>query len=213
MALKTFVKISEVNNLSDARYCAGMGVDLMGFRLDPTNELSLSPEKFSEITGWISGVKLVGEFYESSALVIKELIDSYAIHYIQTNKAEELDYLSTLKIPIMLNIDVSSLEKTDYLEETIMEYADKIAYFVLTSSGSDTDSVVFDKFLPDITALSKDYPIILGFGISANNVESIINSVEITGIELQGGDEIKPGFKDFGELADILEALEVDDQV
>lgn len=211
MALKTFVKISEVNNLSDARYCAGMGVDLMGFCLDPTNELSLSPEKFSEITGWISGVKLVGEFYESSTVVIKELIDSYAIHFIQTNKAEELEYLSTLNIPIMLNIDVSLLEKTDYLEETIKENAVKVAYFVLTASGADADSVEFERYLSDITVLSKDYPIILGFGISADNVESIINSLSIAGIELQGGDEIKPGFKDFGELADILEALEIDD--
>lgn len=211
MALKTFVKISEVNNLSDARYCAGMGVDLMGFCLDPTNELSLSPEKFSEITGWISGVKLVGEFYESSTVVIKELIGSYAIHYIQTNKSEELEYLSTLNIPMMLNIDVSSLEKRDYLEEIIRENAKKVAYFVLTASGSEPESVVLDSYLSDITALSKDYPIILGFGISADNVESIIKSVAIAGIELQGGDEIKPGFKDFGELADILEALEVDD--
>lgn len=213
MALKTFVKISEVNNLSDARYCAGMGVDLMGFCLDPTNELSLSPEKFSEITGWISGVKLVGEFYESSSLVIKELINSYAIHYVQINNAEELAYLSTLNIPVILNIDVSLLEKTEYLEEAIKEYADKVAYFVLTYSGSEADSIIFDRFLPDITALSKDYPIILGFAISANNVESIIKNIGVTGIELQGGDEIKPGYKDFGELADILEALEVDDQL
>ena len=34
MGLKTLVKVSEVNNLSDARYCAGMGVEMIGFSLD-----------------------------------------------------------------------------------------------------------------------------------------------------------------------------------
>ena len=42
--LKTQVKVSSITNLSDARYCAGMGVDLLGF---PIQEISL--EKFTEI--------------------------------------------------------------------------------------------------------------------------------------------------------------------
>jgi phosphoribosylanthranilate isomerase len=32
MPLKTFVKVGCITNLSDARYCAGMGVDMLGFR-------------------------------------------------------------------------------------------------------------------------------------------------------------------------------------
>lgn len=211
MALKTIVKISNVNNLSDARYCAGMGVELMGFCLDPTNELSVSPEKFAEITGWISGVKLVGEFYESSGVVIKELVKSYTLDYIQINNVEEMAYVSTINIPAILNIDVSLLEEPEYLGEILNEQSDLVTYFVLTNAGSETDAVAFAKFLPEIRALAKEYPILLGLGISASNVNSIIDSVGIAGIELQGGDEIKPGYKDFGELADILEALEADD--
>lgn len=211
MALKTIVKISGVNNLSDARYCAGMGVELMGFCLDPTNELSISPEKFAEITGWISGVDLVGEFCESSGIVIKELVESYSLDYIQINNVQEMAYISTIDMPVILNIDVSTLEEPEYLREILEEQADLVAYFVLTKGGPETDAAAFDKFLPEITSLAKDYPILLGFAISAANVHSILNTAGIAGIELQGGDEIKPGFKDFGELADILEALEVDD--
>ena len=29
MPLKTFVKVGNITNLSDARYCAGMGVDML----------------------------------------------------------------------------------------------------------------------------------------------------------------------------------------
>ena len=33
MALNTLTAVTEINNLSDARYCAGMGVDIIGFNL------------------------------------------------------------------------------------------------------------------------------------------------------------------------------------
>ncbi len=34
MALKTIVKVGNITNLSDARYCAVMGVDMLGFCLN-----------------------------------------------------------------------------------------------------------------------------------------------------------------------------------
>ncbi len=40
MSLNTFVYIRDVDNLSDARYCAGMGVDMIGFRLDRSRKIS-----------------------------------------------------------------------------------------------------------------------------------------------------------------------------
>lgn len=211
MALKTFVKISEVNNLSDARYCAGMGVDMIGFCLDPTNPKAVTPEQFTEITGWISGVKLVGEFYESSTLVMKELLESYRVDCLQVNNIEELDYLATINIPLILNIDVSTIEDPEHLINTVEEYADHVAYFVLTKSGGTGDEEVFQRLIPGIMKLSKTHAIVLGFAINAENVISRVHDTGIRGIALQGGDEIKPGYKDFGELADILEVLEVND--
>jgi phosphoribosylanthranilate isomerase len=65
MALKTFVKVSTVNNLSDARYCAGMYVNWLGFNLEESSPDYLSPEKFTEITEWLSGLEYVGEFENS----------------------------------------------------------------------------------------------------------------------------------------------------
>lgn len=211
MALRTFVKISEVNNLSDARYCAGMGVDLIGFCLDPTNPKAVTPEQFTEITGWIAGVKLVGEFYESSALIIKELLDSYPVNYVQISNIQELDYLSTINIPVILNVDLSRLEEPEHLIKSVEESASRVAYFLLTNGGQDADEEIYDKFLQEINHITKDHQVLLGFAISAENVMSKITDTSIAGIALQGGDEIKPGYKDYDELADILEALEIDD--
>ncbi|WP_332910561.1 hypothetical protein [Algoriphagus boritolerans] len=42
MALSTFVKINSVTNLTDARYGAGMYVDLLGFDLDDSSQNFMS---------------------------------------------------------------------------------------------------------------------------------------------------------------------------
>ena len=53
--LKTKVKVSSIENLSDARYCAGMGVEWLGF------PLAMPVEKLEEIRNWLAGVQIVGE--------------------------------------------------------------------------------------------------------------------------------------------------------
>ena len=73
MTLRTLVKISSVNNLSDARYAAGMGVELMGFNLDESSGNIVAPEQFRAITGWISGVKLVGEITDTNLEAMDKL--------------------------------------------------------------------------------------------------------------------------------------------
>ena len=62
-----------------------------------------------------------------------------------------------------------------------------------------------------ISILAKSIQVILGSGISAFNVKKLVDDLGLFGISLEGGEEIKPGLKDFDELADILEELEVED--
>ena len=61
-----------------------------------------------------------------------------------------------------------------------------------------------------ITRLAKEFPIIQGFNISVDNLNYLLERTGIQGIGLQGGEEIKPGYKNFDGLAEILETLEVD---
>ena len=207
MALKTTVKINRTNNLSDARYCAGMGVDFMGFCLDPNSPDVVTPETFQEITGWIAGVQLVGEFYESSPLLIKELLGSYALDYIQTPDAESIVYLSQLEVPIILQITLPEDPEDERWKTVLEEKKPYVSYFLLTSNEEDA----LNKHLPAINKLAPDYPFLLGFGVTAENVLDLIEGTAIKGITLDGGHEIKSGYKDFNDLADVLEAIKIDD--
>ena len=53
--------------------------------------------------------------------------------------------------------------------------------------------------------------LLLGFGFDEKNIERLLDQTRIKGISMKAGHEIRPGIKDFDELADILETLEIED--
>ncbi len=202
MALKTLVKISSVNNLSDARYGAGMGVELMGFNLNKSDDNYIDLNTFTEITNWISGVKLVGEFGDLNHLNIIEAISNYDLDFIQIDDIDQISALEETKIPIILRINISN-NSFQELENLLKLAKAHISYFLLESENSTID-------LNNIFKLSENFPIILDSGVTIKNLDSIITQSSIKGIALKGGNEIQPGIRDFDEMADILEFLEVD---
>jgi phosphoribosylanthranilate isomerase len=206
MALRTFVKVSGVNNLSDARYCAGMGVDLIGFNLDPAYQESISIDKFKEITEWILGVGFVGEITTGDYETLKNHLDEYDINLLQIEDPEKVKELKLLEFPLILKLDTANYKTISEVEKLMQEYHNDIEFFAIESS-IDVDK----NKLNELTELGKKYPIVLGYGITENNVNDILETTEIKGISLKGGNEIRPGYKDFDDLAKILELIEVDD--
>ncbi|MFD2933678.1 phosphoribosylanthranilate isomerase [Spirosoma flavum] len=206
MALKTLVKISNVTNLSDARYCAGMGVDMLGFSMDADSPDYVSPKKFEEIRAWVAGVQIVGETTTTDPEIIEQLLETYQPDLLQVDEAALLPYLGTYGKQLILRVNLAqlTLDQFDTLLQTGVSSAD---YILLESNGPlylDTDL----KTLLQKKAIR--YPILLGIGISAENVQELLANLSVRGIALSGGIEEQPGNKDFGELMDILEAIEED---
>ena len=75
MSLKYFVYVGAVNNLSDARYCSAMMVDIIGFDVNEFSVKCLNEEKVKDISTWINGVKIVGDFENSSKEHITKFIN------------------------------------------------------------------------------------------------------------------------------------------
>ena len=105
MSLRTFVKVSSVNNLSDARYCAGMGVNLIGFNIDPESEDPVSPADYQEITEWISGIDFAGEFETDNVTVIRNVVNDYKVEYIQVSHLQLLHEIGKRFTITCLHID------------------------------------------------------------------------------------------------------------
>lgn len=206
MALQTLVKISNVTNLSDARYCAGMGVDMLGFSMDADSADYVEPKKFDEIRAWVAGVQIVGETASTDPEVIEQLLDTYHPDLLQVDEAALLPYLGTFGKPLILRTDLAqvTLDQLDTLLQTGSTGAD---YVLLESNGPIH---LDDELKTALQRLSARYPILLGTGVSVANVHELLAQLPVRGIALSGGNEERPGNKEFGELMDILEAIEED---
>ncbi len=204
MSLKTLVKVSGVTNLSDARYCAGMGVEMIGFGLDENHPKFIELAKLREISVWISGIKVVGEFHGDNLDNVNYLSHEIPLDFVQLNHLPHLEELKHIKSPIILKLDIEK-DRLAETEEAMKKYFGNVTFFLLES---------VDYSIAELESILKkwcaDYNIILGFGINSESLPAVLNKINPKGIGLHGGHEIKPGLKNFEHLADILELLEED---
>ena len=190
MALKTFVKISNVSSLSDARYCAGMMVDLLGFNIDPSSESKIAPIDYKEITKWVSGVSFVGEFENADKDNICQALGEYAI-----------ETINPLSKPLIFQLSIETKEDLDMLKSKL-SYLDGLAEIVVIRS---TNPTLFGAIDAKIGHCNTELRLLKGFGISKSN-----DLTKFSGLEMEAAKEERPGFKDYGAIMDVLEAIEED---
>ncbi|MCE6990337.1 hypothetical protein [Dyadobacter sp. CY323] len=205
MLTKT-VKISNVTNLSDARYCAGMGVEMLGFSIDEDSPNYISPKKFEDICSWLAGVTLVAETNQTNPETILETLTNYPVHAIQVEQPGLLNYLrSELNLPLILRISVD-LYEAEELSSILSRYESDVTYFLLES---DSNADLSESWIRVLGNLVAEYPVLIGFGLDNEfTVSALTELLPNVGIALRGSEEIRPGYKDFGSMMDILEALE-----
>ncbi len=181
MPLKTVVKVGSITNLSDARYCAGMGVDFLGFRAVEGQENYLPPKKYQEIRGWITGPQTVAEVYGlTEAAQLDVLLEDYKPDYLEMGMAE-LNLFATLPLPVILRVE-GEIPPDIHLPPR---------YLLVTTLKGHGDSI----------------PLLLEVHRPAEMPDAL---GEGNGLALNGGSEISPGLRDYSALAEILEQLEVE---
>ena len=197
MALKTLVKVGKVSNLSDARYCAGMGADMLGFSVNPGSEHFVSQPLFKEIRGWFSGPLVVAEVFGLTTQ--EEFIDTvnnYAPDLIEMS-IHELRFVQPNYPKCILSI---TLEEWDHYQTDILSAKNQIEY-VLVPAISHTS--IFTK-------ISEQFKVLVQLDASSN-LQELLDNARISGISLQGSLEERPGFKSYDQLTEIFEQLEVQD--
>lgn len=201
MALKTFVKISNISNLSDARYCAGMMVDIMGFNVDPTSSDRISPQDYREITEWVAGVKYAGEFTSGTKDDICEVLNEYPIDYIQIEDYSTVEKINLLGKPIIFRLYLhTDADMSKFMSK--LSYLDELVKIVIIRS---TNESLFDSIDAQIGYYNGNLKLLKGYGLKEND-----HLEKYPGLELEAEKEERPGFKDYGEVMDILEAIEAD---
>lgn len=200
MSLKVKVKVGNITNLSDARYCAGMGVDMLGFSISEDERQGISEVKFKEITNWVSGPEFVLEVHEGAIPTVGE---EHSINLIelQASRIENL-LLSRSKHQYLIGIDVS--DWTQY-KSNLLKHVGAINYLIVSNSKS-LDNFQVKRLIEE---MSIDFSVLLGFEIKIVLLDEYL-TWPIAGLSLNGSEELSPGIKDYDHLSFILEKLEVD---
>ena len=189
MSLKTKVKAGNITNLSDARYCAGMGVDWLSFPADLVN-----PTTFQEITDWVTGPQFVLEVKQIMSL---DEINQYHVSLLEiaSEKINQMDHLPSFDWIITLPLSRWDVQKKDLIRRK-----DKISLLVLELDFLDRETV---------SDIANHFKIL----INQSDKYSLDRLLElpVEGINVTGEHELKPGLKDFERLASILEELEAMD--
>ncbi len=98
------IKISNITNLQDARYCAAMGFQLINFSLLSEDTQRLSAQQIREIAAWLSGPQYVLACNEASVADLQAIHGTFPYHYIEI-PAEDWQKFSFLPaIPFILKV-------------------------------------------------------------------------------------------------------------
>lgn len=191
MPLKSLVKVSHLSNLSDARYCAGMGVEMLGFCAVPTTRHYLTPQVYQDIRGWVAGPRIVAELYGvESAATIESVLREYAPDYLELSYAEYERFEDFLTLPCIVHVDdLSEIKQGDKKPG--------IAYVVVNDDES-------------CAAVSLSlYPVLVKVA-SLEKLNALSAAGCFDGFVLSGPEDNRPGYTNYDELGEILEALEED---
>lgn len=189
--LSKSILVSGISNLSDARYCSGMGVAYLGVCTDPENPAYLSVDTFNEINGWLSGINWI---LETDATTVGEILiklDNYAVAGVYTSDPKIASELAGKGIKVLLKLP----------ENAEISFSEQLIGVVVAYEKVSSSIYVQAK-------LAESVPIYVTGNFSNEDLEEIKEDTSISGIVLYGGIEERPGFKNMDDLIDSLEIFE-----
>jgi phosphoribosylanthranilate isomerase len=165
-----------------------MGVDMLGFRVIAGTEHFISPQLFQEIRGWIAGPRIVAEIYGLADVAsLSAIVESYRPDYFELSLQEYRALHNHLTLPCLVSVAAADLPSLTTLPHN------GIAYFI-------PDSDVPARIGLDIPRLKKVD--------SKTAALQTLDDPDISGVVLNGTPELRPGFKEYDTLADVLEQLD-----
>ncbi len=176
--------ISEISNLTDARYFAAWGVDWIGFNVDFLYDNTKERDGIREIMEWVEGPKFLAEFRQRHEI-------SYVMDIIN-----DLPFVGVL-------CNHESFQSTPI-------HSEKIKVFDHGDSLFDVESDIHIGTINNLEHIKNGKRFLNPIGLKTQELLETVRLKTIDGIVLKGGVEEKIGFKSFDELDEIFEALELD---
>ena len=199
MSLKYFVKVGNVNNLSDARYCSAMGVNQLGFKLSDFGNNDSTIDNIKEIIGWINGVDTVVEFENNDVEFINSIVKMELFDFIQLNHKIHINDINIDPKKIIISINYIDEFNEFFIDDFIKKFSE-INYLIIENVELFTSNQLY-KF-------SKNFKILINPTLNFIKNEDLINKYSLLGFNLFGSEEVKAGFKDYNSISDTLDLIQ-----
>lgn len=207
--MSTKLKICGLTTLADARYCAGAGVDFLGFIFHPQSPRAVEPQVVRSIAEWIHGPEIVGVFVDQSPERVANAASEARLTMVQLHGSETPEDCAQLSLPIIKAFRVSPIDDASVLRERMLPFDSVVDYFLLDTYHAAAAGGTGEVFDWRIAAeLAREFPLFLSGGIDASNVREAVDRVRPLAIDLSSGVESRPGSKDFDLVGQFLEVFD-----
>ncbi len=186
--MKVKVKICGIKTIEVAQAASDAGADFLSFNFVSTSKRFIKPEIAKEINSRLRKniIKIVGVFQNEKIDVVNKLINFLKLDYVQLHGNESPQYIS--KIDNVGIIKTISLSVDFHVEETIGKMKKyKVDYFLL---DRQLQGVGVSLNPNKVRQLTSDFPIILGGGLTVQNVREFVRLTKPEAVDVAGGVEI-----------------------
>ncbi|MBX2819459.1 MAG: phosphoribosylanthranilate isomerase [Rhodothermaceae bacterium] len=205
----TKLKICGITSLADARYCAGAGVDYLGFIQYESSPRYIEPSQAKEIIGWLYGPEPVGVFVNESATSINHAVAEVGFTHAQIHGDYEPEFFNDIKAKTIKAVSIHPHTTPEDLQVHFSRYADSVDYFLLDTAKAGLWGGTGTAFNWEIAKeIVQHYPTFIAGGIDASNILQVIEALHPYAVDLASGVEESPGVKDFDKLADLFDAFQ-----
>lgn len=183
------LKISNITNLTDARFFNALGANYLGFCFDSLHANNISIEKAKTIIQWLHNPVVVGEFglHQSKS----------EVEYI----AQQLE-LNDIQIPLEHpQMQEFNFEKFLCIDSVSAVYSPQSAdFYVVKINESDMDNHDLKNFI-------SNNKVFIEANFSKENIIPIIEKLQPFGIQISCKKEEKTGWSVVDEYAELLDMI------
>lgn len=189
------VKICGITRLEDALCCEKYGADAIGYIFFKGSKRYISPENAGEISSRLSPFILkTGVFVNEPADEINRIAKIAGLNAVQLSGDETLELAEEINLPVIKGFRV----KDDFNFAVLNNY--KNCGFLLDSFNEKEYGGTGKTFNWENIPAGMRGKIILAGGISAENIDLIINEIKPAAVDISSSVETAPGIKDENKI-------------
>lgn len=105
--MRPILKINDIKDLQDARYCAAIDISMLGFRMLQA-DAGITPAAVAEIMNWLSGPEAVAEFGYEDAAVIQATAQAAQVSRVSIPVDYPSASLTEIAMPLLFRVDLEA---------------------------------------------------------------------------------------------------------